>query len=144
MHKVYWVFDHCDYVGASGQSARSTDRAALSTDRAALLKYLLVAQQSVDRATIGRSRNNRSIAQQSIDRATIGRSRNNRSIAQYTAMNMRDQAIVQEWRVTIGRLCRNGSARSTDFAGMVMRDRPILQDVFGAIGRCSGVKFTKM
>ena len=35
-----------------GQSARSTDRAALSTDRVALLKYLLVAQQSVDDLTL--------------------------------------------------------------------------------------------
>jgi len=42
-------------------SARSTDRAALSVDRS-------LAQQSVDRAAIGRSRNNRPIAHKLADR----------------------------------------------------------------------------
>ena len=110
-------------LGAIGQSARSTDRAALSTDHAALFNYLLVAQQSVDRATIGRSRNNRSIAQQSVDRATFGkehaRSTDRRGLA------LRDRPNVQEWFCAIGRLCRNGFVRSANCAGMVLRDRPM-------------------
>ena len=109
-------------LGAIGQSARSTDRAALFTDRAVLLKYLLVAQQSVYRATIGRSRNNR-------------------SIAQHSETNMRDQPIVREWLGAIGRLCRNGFARSADCAGIVLRDQPIVQELFGAIGRRAGAEF---
>ena len=103
-------------LGAIGQSARSTDCAALSTDRAALLKYLLVAQQSVHRATIGRSRNNRSIVQHSVT-------------------NMHDQPIMRDWLGAIGRMCRNGFARSADCAGMVLRDRSIVQEWFCAIGR---------
>ena len=119
-------------LGAIGQSARSTDRAVLSSDCAALLKYLLVAQQSVDRATIGRSRNNRSITQQSVNGAIFGNEH-----AQSTdcaGMTRRDRPIVQERFCAIGRLCRNGCARSADCAGIVRRDRPIVQELFGAIG----------
>ena len=129
-------------LGAIGQSERSTDRAALSTDRAALLKYLLVSQQSVDRATIGRSRNNRSITQQSVDRATFG-NEHARSTDQ-VGMARRDRPIVQELFCAIGRLCRNGYERAANCAGMVLRDRPIVQELFGAISRCSGAEFTKM
>ena len=98
-------------LGAIGQSARSTDRAALSADRAALLKYLLITQQSVDRAKIGRSRNNRSIAQQSVDRAIF--SNEHARSTDCAGMARRDRPIVQE------RFCAIG--RSTDCCA----DRPI-------------------
>ena len=82
-------------LGAIGQSARSVDRATLLD--------LLVAQQSVDRAAISRSRNNRLIAQQSVDGATIGRLRN---------IRQRTCAINRSGH------CGNGSARLADCAGM--------------------------
>ena len=111
-------------LGAIGQSARSTDRAALLKDQ-------------IGPTAIGRSRNNRSIAQQPVDPATIGRSHNEHLCAIYGSCRngfgrstdsagkvLRDQPIVQE-----------NFARSTDRAGLGLRDRPIVQEWFRAFDR---------
>ena len=74
-------------LGAIGQSARSTDCAAL-------LKDQLAAQQSVDCPTIGRSRDNWPIKQ--------------------TSIFSPDQQIAQERLYAIYRSYRNGFERSTD------------------------------
>ena len=109
-------------MGAIGQSARSTDRAALLNDQ----------------IMINWSRSNRSIAQQSVDRATIGRSRNDifaRMTDCATSIFSRYQRIAQERLCAIYRSCRNGFARSTDSAGKVLRAQPIVQEKFCAIYR---------
>ena len=126
-------------LGAIGQSARSTDRAALSTDRAALLKDLFVAQQSVDRSTISRSRN---IWQRT---CAINRSCGNglARLAECAGMVLRDRPIVREWFCAVDRSCYRGFARSVDCAGMVLPDRPIVQELLGAIGRLSRGRFHK-
>ena len=102
-------------LGVIGQSARSTDPAALLKDQL----------RSIGRAAIGRSRNNRSIAQQSVDRAmNIFARLTDRA----TSIFSRYQPIAQERLCTINRLCRKSFARSTDRAGKVLRDLPIVQE----------------
>ena len=72
----------------------------------------------------GRSRTNRSIAQQLVDRATF---------ANEHARSTDRVGMARCDR----RLCRNGFARLADCAGIVWRDWPIVQELFGAIGRCA-------
>ena len=67
-----------------------------------------------------------------IGRAAIVRSHNNRSIAQ----SLRDLPIVlRVFFPVISRSLRKGFARSTDRAGMGLRDRPKVQEKFCAINR---------
>ena len=102
-------------LGAIGQSARSNDRAVLLKD-----EDQLFAQRSVDRVTIGRSRNEHLCA---IDQS---------------------RRFEYFFRVIISRSRRTGFARSIDRAGMGWRDRPIVpynntlwivQEKFCAINR---------
>ena len=123
--------------------ARSVNLRNRSIDRTALLKNLLVVQQLVARA-------------QSVDRATIDRSRNehiyaiDRSSYEFICARsadragkaLRDLQIVQAW------ICQ-----STDRAGKVLLDQPIMQKKFCtfvqewfrpfdqecAIGHCTGM-----
>ena len=116
---------HMYVLGAIGQSMRSVDRPAL-------LKDLLGAQQSVDRATISRSRNNQSIAQWTslcnwsikvqVFFCEISRScrKSFAASTDCTGKVLRDRLIVHEWVWAIDRSCRNGLAHSTNRAGMCL------------------------